>query len=866
MKITHLRVSHLENPLGFDLGEPSFSWIVEDAVGRRQQAARLQVAADPAFAQLCYDSGEADLCSLGVQPPLSLAPRTRYWWRVWVRSEAGELAVSAPAWFETGKLGEPWQAGWITAPGNHPLLRGSLALDAPVRSARAYVCGLGLYELSVNGRRVGEEYLTPHCNDYDLWLQAQTYDLTGLLREGENAVGAALGKGWYMGRFGFEKNRRTSLYGDRYALLCEVHVTLEDGRELIFCTDESWQWREGPVTESGIYDGEWYDARLECPGWDAPGAPAQGWRPAEPIELGTQRLCDRMSLPVVVTERLPVREVIHTPKGETVLDFGQEVTGWVEFYCDLPAGEERALYYFEILQDGCYYRDNLRTALEEFHYISAGRPAAMRPHFTFYGFRYVKVEGPGEVRPEDFTACVLHSDLPRTGSIETSDGRVNRLFLNALWGQRGNFLDVPTDCPQRDERMGWTGDAQIFCGTACFNQYTPAFYAKYLRDMLEEQTHLYHGSVPQVVPMTIADPERTQHAACAWADAAAVIPWTVYLFTGDLGFLRRSYPNMTAWVDYLYRLDEEKGGKRLWQSGFHYADWLALDNPDKTSRFGATDPYYIASAYYAYSAGLAARAARALGREEDAARYGTLAEQVREAFRRSYLREDGLPVEDTQTALVVALFFELCAPQQRPALAAALRAKLAENNWHLNTGFVGTPYLCRVLSATGENELAYTLLLNDDLPSWLYEVKMGATTIWERWNSVLPDGEISDTGMNSLNHYAYGSVVEWMYRDMCGINPDPQAPGFKRVLLQPKPDARLRYARAAYDSPAGRYESGWAYEEEGIRYTLQIPFDGEAEVTLAGEQALCNGRVLEGQEGSIRCTLPAGRYELLVRG
>lgn len=865
MKITRLRVSHLENPLGFDLGEPSFSWVVEETAGSRQQAARLQVAADPAFAQLLYDSGEEpSLSSLGVQPPLSLTPRTRYWWRVWVRSDAGEEALSDPAWFETGKQQEPWQAAWVTADGNHPLLRGAFTVQGPVRAARAYVCGLGLYELSVNGHRAGQEYLAPFCNDYNLWLQVQTYDITGLLQPGENVVGAALGKGWYMGRFGFEKGRSGNLFGSQYALLCELHITLADGREQLFCTGDGWQWREGPVTESGIYDGEWYDARRQTPGWDTPACPASGWQPAAPLALGYERLCDRMSPPVVITERLPVWEVIHTPKGETVLDFGQELTGWVEFFCDAPAGAEITLSYFEILQEGCYYRENLRTALQEYHYISAGSPAAVRPHFTFYGFRYVKVEGLAAVQPEHFTACVVHSDLPCTGQIATANPYINCLFRNIQWGQRGNFLDVPTDCPQRDERMGWTGDAQIFCGTACFNRYTPAFYAKYLRDMLEEQTHLYGGSVPHVVPMMIADPGRTQHASCAWADAAAVIPWTVYLFTGDLAFLRRSYPNMTAWVDYLARLDEQNGGNRLWQSGFHYADWLALDNPDKTSRFGGTDPYYIASGYYAYSAGLTARAARALGRAEDAARYEALAEEVRAAFQKTYLKADGLPVEDTQTALVVALFFELCQPQQRPALAAALRAKLEQNHRHLNTGFVGTPYLCRALSAVGENELAYTLLLNDDFPSWLYEVKMGATTIWERWNSVLPDGRISDTGMNSLNHYAYGSVAEWMYRDMCGLNPDPACPGFKRALIAPKPDRRLEAARAVYDSAAGRYESGWRYEEEGIYYTLQIPFDATAQLTLQGQKALCNGVALQGEGGVIRHTLPAGRYEIFV--
>lgn len=839
MKITSMRANHLETPLGYDLSHLSLSWIAEETRGTRQTAARVQIALDPGFSRLLHDSGpDANPDSLSYCPGLTLSPRTRYYWKVTVCDETGDEG-SAVSWFETGKCGEPWQAEWISPDCGdvHPLVRGVFSLpERPVR-ARAYACGLGLYELFANGERVGDEYFTPYYNDYHLWMQVQTYDVTHLLHEGENVLGAMLGNGWYKGRFGFEAKQRHGLFGDRYSFLCEVRVTLESGRELCFGTDGSWKWAPSPVLESSIYDGEVYDARLAIPGWNRDPQEPAGFRPVSRGELSYAMLSDRFSVPVRVTETLPAPQLIRTPKGENVLDFRQEITGWVRFACSLPAGTRVHLQYGEILQDDCFYNDNLRSAKAEYTYISDGSPAETRPFFTFYGFRYVKVEGMEEVNPADFTACVLHSDLETTGCVETSDPRVNRLFLNAMWGQRGNFLDVPTDCPQRDERMGWTGDAQVFCPTATFNMDTAAFYRKYLHDMLLEQRGLYHGSVPHVVPMMILDPDRTQHGSCAWADAAAVIPWQQYLFYGDKSLLAEEYENMRAWADYLQHEDQENGGEFLRTSGFHFADWLALDNPDKKSCFGGTDPYYVASAYYYGAIAKTARAARALGRTDEADRYAAWAENIRKAFRARYLLPGGDNVCKTQTSYVLALAFGLTPEDERGDTLRLLREKLRESNMHLTTGFCGTPCLCPVLSENGGNAEAYRLLLNDDYPSWLYEIGMGATTVWERWNSVLPDGSISDTGMNSLNHYAYGSIVEWMYRYMCGINPVEDAPGFRRTVLRPMPDKSLSFAHASFRSPAGLFESGWEYEDEGktILYTFTVPFNAEAELWLPGD-------------------------------
>lgn len=878
MEIKALKTNHVVNPMGYQLDPVSVSWITECSTAKHQESAQVLVATDAAFAEVVYDSGRSQgISSLGHVLPLSLVPCTRYYWKVCVWADNGERAESGVAWFETGRMGRGFDASWIRAPfcqKKHPVFQKNFCLGKPVARARAYVTGLGLYELRINGLKVGEECLTPYYNDYNLWVQYQSYDVTELLAEGENAAGILLGNGWYKGRFGFVEGQE-ELYGDSFSCLCQIDVYYEDGTEESIVTDGSWLCGESPVLESSIYNGEVYDSRLEREGFATAAADLEGFVPAELADAPAGRLTERLSPPVKVMDTVQPEKLIHTPAGEWVVDFGQEFTGWVEFSCELPAGERLHLQFGEILQDGNFYTDNLRTAKQEYTYISDGKPAAgIRPHFTFYGLRYMLVEGLAEVCLEDFVGCVLYSELEQIGEIRTSDEKLNRLFLNALWGQRGNFLDVPTDCPQRDERMGWTGDAQVFCATASYNMETSAFYRKFLYDMRLEQREL-GGAVPHVIPDVIGQVRRITHnedsdfpaASCAWADAATVIPWTNYLFYGDKSLLAEEYENMAAWTDYILQQDEERcGGRRLWACGFHFADWLALDNPDKSSSFGGTDPYYVASAYYYYSAWLTAKAAGVLGKDEDAARYGRLSEEVKEAFRKEYFSADGKLLISTQTAMVLALHFGLAPEEYREALAAELREKLAANGNYLDTGFVGTAYLCKTLSGAGMPDLAYTLLLNEEYPSWLYEVKMGATTIWERWNSVLPDGHMSDTGMNSLNHYAYGAVVEWMYGHMAGIRPVEEAPGFVRAVIAPEADGRLSWVEASCRTAAGLYRSSWKREEDAVVYQVEVPFDAEAEFILAtgaGNGAvLVNGEVCEKLQKDGRLHLEAGRYEI----
>lgn len=841
MKIVKLRTNQITNPLGFELDRVSLSWITETTESSSivQTEARVEIALDASFDELIFDSGkQTEIDSLAFTPEIELKPRTRYFWRVTVWGDAGDQVTSEVAWFETAKMDEPWTGKWITPDMNkeiHPLIRTNFDLPAGFVSARAYVSGLGLYDLEINGQRVGDEYFAPGYNAYDYWVQYQTYDVTNLLASGENGIGIMLGNGWYKGRFGFEGGYH-ELYGSEFAAIAEIIVTLEDGSEVIVGTNEDWKCAPSPITFSGIYDGETYDANLESNNWSLADFDDLDWTSVRQTEIKTELFSARRSLPVKIMEEIKPIEILHTPAGETVLDFGQVMTGWVRFKTNAPKGTKLHLQYGELLQNDNFYRENLRLAKAEHFYISDGSEREVQPYFTFYGFRYVKLNGfDGEINLDNFTGCVIYSEIEETGSIETSNPLVNRLFKNAMWGQKGNFLDVPTDCPQRDERMGWTGDAQVFASTACFNMYSPAFYNKYMFDLHEEQKRI-EGSVPFTVPTVKPKDESgfiNGSGSAAWGDAATVIPWMLYLHYGDKELLRGQFQSMKDWVDYIKRKDEESGGKRLWQVGFHFGDWLALDGKDPQSPMGGTDSYYIASAYYCYSAQLVAKAARVLGEVELADQYSQLADEIKTAMMEEYFTPSGRCAIHTQTAMIVALYMDLVPESFRPRVIEDLKNKLKEDKLHLTTGFVGTPYFCNVLSENGGNEYAYTLLLNDDYPSWLYAVKMGATTIWERWNSVLPDGTISGTGMNSLNHYAYGSIAEWMYRHMCGINPVEDVPGFKKFILSPKPYGKLAYAKASFASASGNIESGWELKEDGkLVFTFTVPFNTKADAIL----------------------------------
>jgi len=866
VKITQLKTNRIVNPLGFAIEKPAFSWIVEDTHDKTQTAAQVLVSLDSDFRRVIFDSGKVDgsiIDSLAYHPPILVSPRTRYYWKVRVWGE-NESAESEAAWFETSKMEESWNAQWITPDTDdnqlHTILYHYFVLPDKAVSARAYICGLGLYHFELNGKKVGNEYFNPNCNAYDQWIQYQTFDILEYLATGSNLVSFMLGNGWYKGRYG-ANGGATEFYGDRFALICEIHVTLENGAEVIIGTDPSWKAQPSPVIASDIFDGETCDARI---GKVVP-APDKTFG-VRPIEIDMARLEARRSLPVCINEEIKPIAIIHTPAGETVMDMGQNMTGWLRFRTNAPSGTRIHLQFGEVLQGGNFFRDNLRTAKAEYIYVADGSDTVVEPYFTFFGFRYVKISGwSGDLNLNDFTGCVVYSRMDIIGEIETSNEKVNQLFRNAMWGQKGNFLDIPTDCPQRDERLGWSGDTQMFSGTACFNMDSAAFFSKYAYDLYKEQAKT-GGMVPHIIPMSNLD----KGGSTAWGDVATILPWNVYEFYGDTDILEQQFGSMCAWVDYIRDIDDASGGKRLWTEGTHFGDWLSLDASDPTSRKGGTPHDFIASAFYCYSAGIVAKAATVLGKRKQAEAYGRLSAEIKAAIQREYFTATGRLAVPTQTGYVLALFMDLVPEAHRERVQNDLIAKLNEDKAHLRTGFVGTPYLCRVLSDIGANDLAYRLLLNEDYPSWLYAINLGATTIWERWNSLNPDGSISSTGMNSLNHYAYGSIVEWMYRNMCGLNPcSDEVTGFRSALIAPQPDKSIQWVRARYRSAAGLYESGWQFDAEGrLILEISIPFNASAKVILSnvtpGNIRLDGQPLREGKQtgDSVQLTLGAGCYKI----
>lgn len=825
MKITDIKINGIREPVGFTLPSVTVSFKVVETRSKRPQNIRMELAqADTPGAALCVREG-ADVNMAGERLDIALKPRTAYVVRIHVAGDAGDSADSQIR-FETGKMDEPWQADWIgPVRGDpcHPVIRGMVRVKPGLRRARLYAAGVGLFEAYVNGEKLGNEYLLPGITNYETRIQAITFPVEAL-REGENELSFLLGKGWYMGVFGLDNTEKN--FGGRMAVIGELHLSYEDGTEEVIRTDGSFAYRSSDIVDSGIYYGETVDRTLE------PG----DWKPVEVItdpaaspdtaNLVKSHISDRLSLPIVVKETLSVKEVVTTPAGETVLDFGQNFAGFPEFDADLPAGTKVTLDFGEILQQGNFYRDNYRDARSQFEYTSNGMRETVRPRFTFFGFRYVKVSGwPGQVPKDAFRGCVLYSDMDRAGYLKTGNEKINRLYDNTLWGLKSNFIDMPTDCPQRSERLGWTGDAQIFAPTASYHMDTKAFFHKFERDLMDEQGFL-DGAVPNYVP----NMGHKRDATSAWGDIATFLPMTMWNSFGDKTELAFAYPMMKGWVDYMDRLDASKGERKYtFDPGFQFGDWLGLDGPSETSFKGGTDDRYLGAAYYYQSTKLTAQAAGILGYSEDAARYRTLSEKILRGILDEYFTPNGRFALDTQAAYVVALKFGLWIDRER--LVSQFVERLKKDGFRIRCGFVGAPMLCTVLAENGLVELAYDFLLKEGFPSWLYCVNLGATTIWERWNSVGPDGTISDTGMNSLNHYSYGSVMEFLYAYGLGLR--PAQPGWRKAIIAPNPDYRLGWIEGSYDSAAGKYVCNTRVNADGtLDVHVEIPFGCEAQVIL----------------------------------
>lgn len=854
LTLEQLTCEYFTNPIGIDIRQPRLSWqLTTPRRGVRQAAYQLQVATtvaalmagESASAELLWDTGkvQSDQSLHLVYAGPALQAGQRYHWRVRVWDENEDRSVwSAPAFWEMGLLEHTnWQATWITPdwdedltqPQPAPLLRREFRVDKEIVAARIYATSLGLYELRLNGQHVGDAVLTPGWTSYKHRLQYQTYDVTTLVQRGENAIGALLGDGWYRGFLGFQTQR--NFYGDCLALLLQLQITYVDGQTAVITSDEQWKATVGPIQWTDLYWGEAYDAQLEKPGWDKAGYDDRAWGGVRSLAHTKSTVVAQVAPSVKRQEKIRPQRIFQSPKGETIVDFGQNMVGWVRLRVQGPAGTTITLRHAEVLdQAGNLYTENLRFAKQLVSYTLKGDGLeTYEPHFTFQGFQYIAVEGfPGEPTLDHFTGIVIHSEMATIGSFECSNPLINQLQHNILWGQKGNFVDVPTDCPQRDERLGWTGDAQAFIRTACFNMNVAAFFTKWLADLRADQQA--DGRVTFVVPdvMTRSDGGFNFFGgagAAAWSDATTICPWTIYLCYGDTRLLEEHYASMVAWVEWMRK---QVDPDLIWRQGFQFGDWLDYRGSFALKPSPVTNDELVATAFLAYSADLLANTAQVLGNLDDVEQYRALASAVKAAFVNEFVSTSGRVGPNSQTAYVLALHFDLLPAELRLSAAARLADLVRNNNYHLTTGFVGTPYLCHVLSRFGQTAVAYELLNQETFPSWLYPVKKGATTIWERWDGIKPDGSFQDAGMNSFNHYAYGAIGEWLYRVVAGIETDPAEPGYKHIFFQPQPGGGLTRVRATVDSPYGLVASAWELTEQGIRLQVTVPPNAYATVRL----------------------------------
>ncbi|MFG2961326.1 glycoside hydrolase family 78 protein [Streptomyces sp. NPDC048291] len=809
---------------GIGTGSPRLSWSVSQAgPGYEQTAYEVEVVQGTTTERYRVESAEQVLVPWPAKP---LGSREFAAVRVRVAHKEEWSGWSERSVVEAGLLGAgDWTASFVSPAGvgalrmPTPVLSGSLHVPGEVHKARLYATAHGVYNATLNGRRVGDAVLAPGWTAYPHRLRYQTYDVSDLVRSGDNTLEFLLGNGWFRGRLGFRGER--AQYGDRLALLAQLEVTTADGRVHVLGTDGSWTARESEVLADDLYDGQHTDLRRR----------GRGWTPAtsavEVVAGDLARLVAPQGPPVRVDRLLSAQKVWTSPSGRTLVDFGQNTVGWVRLRVrHLAPGSEVVVRHAEVLEGGELGTRPLRTAEATDTYLVAGRAQeVLEPALTFHGFRYAEVSGIAGLRAEDVEAVVITSDLRRTGWFDSSHDLLNRFHENVVWGMRGNFVDVPTDCPQRDERLGWTGDIQVFAPTAAFLFDTAGFLGSWLADLAAEQ--LPDGSVPYVIPDVLHD---ASPASAAWGDAAVVVPWVLYQRTGDQAVLERQLPSMRAWVD---KVESLAGPDRLWTGGFQFGDWLDPDAPPDAPMRAKADPDVVATAHLARSAALVAEAARVLGRTAEAEHYAALATEVREAFNRAYVTSAGRIVSDAPTVYAVALCWGLLpGEEQREQAGRRLADLVRASGFRISTGFVGTPLVTDALASTGHADVAYRLLLQTGCPSWLYPVTMGATTVWERWDSMLPDGSINPGEMTSFNHYALGAVADWMHRRVAGLA--PAAPGYRRIRVEPLPCAALTSASARHLTPYGEASVAWERVDGRFRLDVRVPVGTTAQVHLPG--------------------------------
>jgi alpha-L-rhamnosidase len=878
VSVSDLTIEHKANPMGIDNKTPRMSWKLKGTgpdLAQQAYQVRVSTSADFAKKNIVWESGQVngDQSVLVPYAGPALQSSKRYYWQVKVwDNKKGESPWSAPSFWEMGFLSpSEWKASWIEPPHDTTqsipgqLLRKNFSVTKAVSSARAYVTSHGFYELSLNGKKVGDQVFTPGWTSYQKRLQYQVYDITSMLSQGQNAVGAMLGNGWYRGQLGWMTN--WGVWGKKVGLLCQLQINYADGTQDIIVSDNTWKSsQDGPIVMNSIYDGESYDARKEIAGWDKAGFDDSKWKAVNVATYDNDVLVAMETVPVQKIQEVKPIKIFRTPKGTLVADLGQNMVGWIRLKVIGTAGTTVKVRHAEVLDKfGEFYIENLRAADATMTYtLKGGGQEIYEPRFTFFGFRYIAVDGfPGELKPENVTGVVVHSNMKPTGTFESSSALLNQLQKNILWGQKGNFVDVPTDCPQRDERLGWTGDAQAFCRTAAFNMYVAPFFSKWLKDLEADQYP--DGRVPFVIPDVIRNNSGT---SAGWGDVVTIAPWTMYQVFGDKKFLETQYNSMKAYVDYIAG---KAGETYLWKGGSVFGDWLYYKPrmESHTEPDGYTNPDMIATMFFAYSSKLLSLTAKELGNAADEKKYMDLFNKVKETFNREYVSPSGRIASDSQTSYVLALMFELLPPDLKPKAVEHLVNDIRARRNHLSTGFLGTPYLCHVLSDNGQTSVAYDLLLQETFPSWLFPVKMGATTIWERWDGQKPDSTFQDVGMNSFNHYAYGAVGDWMYRVVAGL--EIGKPGYKEILIQPKPDSRLSFARATYESMYGTIASGWEIKDGKLNVKVSIPANTRAVITLpdaevtsvsSNGQPLNNGayKTFRSENGNARIEVGSGDY------
>lgn len=836
-RVAGLLCNNLNNPIEVGVS-PQFSWQISSPKRNILQTAyEIKVLSNES---VVWNPGKVQ-SDQSVHVPYAGSPLQsgkKYSWQVRVWDNNGKASSwSAPAFFQMALLNKSdWKARWIEpgftedSPHVSPVFRKQFSLNKKIVSATAYITSHGLYEAHINGKRVGDAYLTPGWTSYNKRLQYQAYDVTDLLEDGQNVIGVELGNGWYRGTLAWGGNK--DIYGKDAALLFQLNVTYSDGSEATIISDDSWKSSTGAIRYAEIYNGETIDAQKEKTGWLLHGYNDNNWSGVKVADFSLDNLIATINEPVKKHETFKPVKIFTTPKGEKVIDFGQNLVGWVVLKVKGNAGDTVTISHAEVLdKEGNFYTANLRAAKAQDHYIlKGGGEETFEPHFTWHGFRYVKLEGyPGELKLEDFTAVALYSDMKQTGTFTSSNSLVNQLQHNIQWGQKGNFLDVPTDCPQRDERLGWTGDAQVFSRTASFNMNVNNFFDKWMKDVAADQ--LPSGSVPFVIPNVLGNGAA---GSAGWSDVATIIPWNMYLAYGDKKILEDQYPSMKAWVEYIHHQSRND----LWNTGFDFGDWLFYrPEDDNDGRSAVTDKYLIAQCFYAHSTQLLINAAKVLNKEEDVRTYSALLQKIKDAFLKEYMTPNGRLVSGTQTAYVLALNFDMLPESLRAQAAARLAENIKSYDNHLTTGFLGTPYLCEVLTRFGYDTVAYKLLLQDTYPSWLYPVKMGATTIWERWDGEKPDSTFETPGMNSFNHYAYGAIGDWMYRKMVGIDTYEDGVGYKHIRIKPHIGGGFTFASASLDTYYGKVSNSWKVKNDSLLMDVEIPANTTATIYIPAKDA-----------------------------